>query len=182
MKILRDEEFIRGKTPMTKYNVRALSMTRFSIRNGDTFLDIGCGTGSISVQAALFGAKVTAVDMSEEAVSLTKENALKHDVELETILGKAPECLSGRCFDHCFVGGTGHVIPKILDYLTLHLKSGGEVVANFILISNLNEFIVEIKKRSFEELNVTLVQTAEMKENGLFSGENPIYIVSAKKK
>lgn len=182
MKILRDEEFIRGKTPMTKYNVRALSMARFSIRKGDSFLDIGCGTGSISVQAALFGAEVTAVDMSEEAVFLTKENASKHSVRLETVLGKAPACLPERRFDHCFLGGTGHVISEILDYLEVHLNSGAGVVANFILISNLNEFIVEIKRRPFEELNVTLVQTAEMKENGLFSGENPIYIVSAKKR
>lgn len=182
MKILRDEEFIRGKTPMTKYNVRALSIARFSILQGSSFLDIGCGTGSISVQAALLGAKVTAIDMSEEAISLTKENALKYKIELETISGKAPMSLPDRLFDHCFVGGTGHAIPEILDYLEFHLKAGGEVVANFILISNLNEFIVEIKKRSFEDLNVTLIQTAEMKENGLFTGENPIYIVSAKKR
>lgn len=181
MKVLRDEDLIRGDVPMTKFKVRAITFFNLGIEKGDRFLDIGSGTGSISVQAGLFGADVTAIDNNSEACELTKTNAKNHGVDLKIIEGKAPENLPNCVFDKCFIGGSMKSLGGIFDYLEMNLSPNGVICANFILISNLNEYVEEIKKRKLGNLSVSLVQSAEMKENGLFIGENPIYITTVRR-
>ena len=70
MKWIKDEEFIRGNIPMTKFEVRTLTIALLAIEKGDIFLDIGAGTGSVSVEAALHGAEVTSVELKMEGLEL----------------------------------------------------------------------------------------------------------------
>ena len=105
LKILKDEDYERGKIPMTKFPIRAETFFRLAISEGERFLDIGVGTGSIAVQAALLGAEVTGIDQSSEAVELTHKNAEKHGVSLHLICGKAPADLPDMLFDKIFIGG-----------------------------------------------------------------------------
>ncbi len=93
---IRDNEFIRGKVPMTKEEVRAVSIAKLDIRDTDVCLDIGAGTGSVSIEMASFASKgiVYAIEMNDEAVELVKENMKKFDIKnLELIHGKAPKDL-----------------------------------------------------------------------------------------
>ncbi|UTC63941.1 precorrin-6Y C5,15-methyltransferase (decarboxylating) subunit CbiT [Treponema sp. OMZ 788] len=183
MKNIKDSEFIRGEVPMTKFNIRNLSLAHLQIEKGDRFLDIGGGTGSVSVEAALQGAEVSTVELNEEACSLILENAKKFGVKINLISGKAPEALvnyaSDAIFDKCFIGGSGGELKNIFDYLEGHLKKGGIICANFILIKNLNEFLELLPKYGYTEIETHLIQTAAMGKSGLFKGENPIYIVKA---
>ena len=57
---------------MTKKAIRVLSVSYLDLEEGLSLLDIGSGTGSISVQAALLGAHVTAIERKEEGVHLLK--------------------------------------------------------------------------------------------------------------
>ena len=50
---MRDEWFIRGKVPMTKSEVRTVSLSKLELYEGCEFWDIGAGTGSVSVEAAV---------------------------------------------------------------------------------------------------------------------------------
>ncbi len=77
MKWIKDEEFIRGNIPMTKFNIRILTMAYLSIKEEDRLLDIGAGTGSISIEGALQGAKVWAIERKEEGIELINKNAKK---------------------------------------------------------------------------------------------------------
>ena len=169
---------------MTKFNIRSLSIAYLQIEKGDKFLDIGGGTGSVSIEAALQGAEVSTVEFNEEASSLILENAKKFGVKINIILGKAPEALLSAeykdlQFDKCFIGGSGGELKNIFNYLEGHLKKGGIICANFILIKNLNEFLELLPKYGYTEIEADLIQTASMGRAGLFKGENPVYIVRA---
>ena len=84
---IRDEAFIRGQIPMTKFTVRAVTMALLDIEPWDVFVDIGAGTGSISVQAALLGADVFAIEQVQEGVELIQRNAKQFGLDIHIIHG-----------------------------------------------------------------------------------------------
>ena len=94
---IKDSEFLRGKVPMTKEEVRAVSIAKLDMKDTDICLDIGAGTGSVSIEMARFASKgkVYAIEEKQEAVELIKENMKKFRVSnIELITGKAPEDLN----------------------------------------------------------------------------------------
>ena len=181
LKILKDEDYERGKIPMTKFPIRAETFFWLAISEGEKFLDIGVGTGSIAVQAALLGAEVTGIDQSSEAVELTYKNAKKHGVSLHLICGKAPADLPDMLFDKIFIGGASKALAETVAYAAKHLKQQGVIAANFILTSSLETFLRELRNRGFIDIEAGLRQTATLSEHDLWKGENPIYIVSARR-
>ena len=93
-----DEEFIRGKVPMTKAEIRAMVMVKAGIRPEDRVADIGAGTGSISIEAALAASKgeVYSIERNPEGIRLIEENAEKFGLKnIHTIKGVAPAAMDG---------------------------------------------------------------------------------------
>ena len=114
-----DGGFIRGNVPMTKAEIRAVAAAKLGIRETDTVWDIGCGTGSVSVECALaaYDGTVISVDKKDEAVELTSRNAHKFGCDnIRVIRGSAPEALRDiPAPDKVFIGGSGGCISDILD-------------------------------------------------------------------
>lgn len=181
MKWIRDEEFIRGNIPMTKFNIRILAMAYLSIHQGDKFLDLGAGTGSISIEAGLQGASVWAIEREEEGIDLIKRNSKKFDININTIKGQAPEDLPDLIFNKCFIGGSGGRLREIFQYLETNLADNGIVCANFITLKNLNEFNNLLEKCNYKNIETNLIQTSYIEKTGLFKGQNPIFIVKGVK-
>lgn len=181
MKWIRDEEFIRGNIPMTKFNIRVLTMAYLSIHEGDRFLDIGAGTGSVSIEAGLQGASVWSIEREEEGIDLIKNNSEKFDLNINTIRGQAPDDLPDLIFNKCFVGGSGGKLKEIFSYLESNLEDKGIVCANFITLKNLNEFINLLKKFNYKDIETNLIQASYIEKSGLFKGQNPIFIVKGVK-
>ena len=181
MKWIKDEEFIRGNIPMTKFDVRILTMGYLAIEEGDELLDIGAGTGSVSMEAALHGAKVWAIEREEEGVELIYKNMEKFNVSMDVIQGAAPISLPDIQFNKCFIGGSGGKLEEIFSYLEHHLKENGILCANFITINNLNQFINLLKKYQYKSIETQLVQTSYMDKIGLMKANNPIFIVKGVK-
>ena len=79
---IKDSEFLRGKVPMTKEEVRAVSIAKLDMKDTDICLDIGAGTGSVSIEMARFASKgkVYAIEEKQEAVDLIKENMKKFHI------------------------------------------------------------------------------------------------------
>ena len=95
---IRDEEFIRGKVPMTKAEIRAMVMVQADIQPGDKVADIGAGTGSISIEAALAASKgeVYSIERNPEGIRLIEENAEEFGLKnIHTIKGVAPAAMEG---------------------------------------------------------------------------------------
>ena len=182
MKWLRDEEFIRGKIPMTKFEVRVLTLSMLDISSGDVFLDVGAGSGSISIQAALLGANVFAVEREAEGLELISKNAEKFNIEVNAISGNAPEVLENiEAFNKCFIGGSGGKLFEIVNSMSEKLLSGGIIAGNFIIPDNMIEFKNLLKKLKYEDIEVRLIQSAVMDRLGLMKGQNPVYIVKGRK-
>ncbi|KRQ85916.1 putative cobalt-precorrin-6Y C(15)-methyltransferase [decarboxylating] [Caloramator mitchellensis] len=177
---IKDEDFLRDRVPMTKFEVRSISIALLDINKGDKFVDIGAGTGSISIQAALLGADVVAIERDKEALELIRKNAEKFKVEIEIIHAKAEDVLNGLEFDKCFLGGSGNEMDYIVDIVDRKLRRGGIIVANFIKLSNANKFIENMSSKGYS-VATSLVSVSRMDENGLLKANNPIFVVKAVK-
>ena len=186
-----DELFLQSdKVPgPTKEEIRVLTISKARLKEGFYVLDVGCGTGGLTVEAALqVGNKgrVFAVDEDEKAVKLTTSNVEKFDVEdvVKVFCGKAPEALSGLPeVDVVLIGGTKNLM-EIIRASHEKLKKHGRIVVNAILLETGFTALDELKKMGFKEIDVTLVFVAKGKhiDHGtMMLARNPITIISATK-
>jgi precorrin-6Y C5,15-methyltransferase (decarboxylating) CbiT subunit len=180
---MRDELFIRGNIPMTKSEVRAVSISKLELEPDSIIYDIGAGTGSVSIEAALAAKQghIYAFEQKPEGCDLIAQNAEKFGVHNLTIVsGKAPETLQGLPNpSRVFIGGTGGNMADILDGLLYH-NSRLKIVLNMITLESLNQAVTYIKNRNLQAEIVSL-QVAKAEKIGsyhMLQGQNPIYIIT----
>jgi hypothetical protein len=72
---LPDEAFLRGRAPMTSAEIRALALCKLGPGPKPLLWDVGAGTGSVSVEAALAcpGGRVFSIEYKKEALALLTE-------------------------------------------------------------------------------------------------------------
>ncbi len=183
---MNDKEFIRGEVPMTKSEVRAITLSKLDIKKGMEILDIGAGTGSITVEAAMAGGILTAVERNPEGVELIKANKDKFQLDnIEIIKGLAPEALpEDKKFDRIFIGGSGGNLDSIFNYINKSLKPGGILVSNTITIENCSEILRQMEQRDFKNIEVVSVnisRSRKIKDIHMMIAENPITIISGER-
>mgnify|MGYP000959971297 CR=1 FL=1 len=167
---------------MTKFDARIAAIAAMEIEKGDTLLDVGAGTGSISIEAALQGAVVFAVEAKEEGANLIRQNASKFGVDIEIISEQAPQCLEKiQTFNKCFIGGSGGKLRQIFEHVNEKMPSGGIVAANFITLRNLNEFMTLINQYTYEDIELKLIQVSYMENAGIVKSQNPIFLAKGRK-
>ena len=181
---LPDSAFLRGKAPMTKEEVRAVSLCKLRLRRNSIVYDIGAGTGSVSVEAALLciDGTVHAVEYKDEAFELLLKNREKFCLEnLNVIHGKAPEAMEELpAPTHAFIGGSAGNMEQILSCL-LSKNPKIRIVLNCIALETLSEVTNILKKLPVTEPEFVLLQASRADQIGsyhLMKAENPIYIIS----
>lgn len=181
---LPDSAFLRGKAPMTKEEVRAVSLCKLRLKKDSIVYDIGAGTGSVSVEAALIciDGAVHAVEYKEEAFELLLKNRERFCLEnLHVIHGKAPEAMEELpAPTHAFIGGSAGNMEQILTCL-LEKNPKIRIVLNCIALETLSEVTGILKKLPVSEPEFVLLQASRAEQIGsyhLMKGENPIYIIS----
>ena len=186
---IEDEEFIRGKVPMTKKEIRILTLAGARIGKDAIVRDIGAGTGSLSIEAALLAkaGHVYAVERKKEAVELIRQNAAKFGIENITIIeSEAPaglEQLPER-LDAAIIGGTGSHLEEILEFLDGRLKPGGFIVINCITVQTLASSLAYMREKSSYLYDTVQVQVNRLKKVGPYDmaeAINPVYIISCHK-
>lgn len=184
-----DDMFIRGKVPMTKEEIRAITISKLRLNRNDILIDIGAGTGSISIEAGLIlkAGKVYSIERKPEGIELIGKNAKEFGItNIEIIEGEAPEALpEDLLIDKVVIGGTGGKINEIFDWIDSHLKIDGRIVMNFITLENLHLGIDILKKRKYSDIEVIQVSINKGKDIGsltMLKPQNPIFIISASKR
>ncbi len=180
---MRDEWFMRGSVPMTKSEVRAVSISKLELSRDSVLYDVGAGTGSVSVEAARYmpAGQVYAVERSQEAADLIRKNKERFDAVNVTIVeGEAPGSLAALpTATHAFLGGTGGHMEEIVTALWKK-NPGMRIVANIITLENLSRLLELVKKREIPAEVVCLQVSRAWKAGGshLMRGENPVYVIS----
>ena len=178
-----DEEFIRGKVPMTKSEVRAVCLSKLSLSSSDIAYDIGCGTGSVTIEMAFsaYDGKVYAFDKNEEAISLLEQNCQKFHLDnVEAICGLAPECLKDLPVpDVAFIGGSSGNMDEIVSYL-YGINSKIKLVITAVTLENAMAALDSLKNIGIKS---DIVQVAVSKGRGIgelhmLIAQNPIFIIS----
>lgn len=176
MRAIDDELFIRGEVPMTKREVRVFIMDALDIEEGQDFLDIGAGTGSITIEAAIRGAKATAIECVDEGVRLIKENADKFGVKVDVIKTMAPEGIPNQNFDRIFIGGSRGKLEELIKISHDRLRPGGVLAMSFILLKNVGQAQAAMKDL-FKDVEINLIQSSKVDKIGMMRGNNPIFIL-----
>jgi len=178
-----DGEFVRGEVPMTKAEVRAVSLSRLALAPDSVCLDVGAGTGSVTVEMALaaYAGHVCAVEREEDALGLIRENCRKfHLGNVEVVRGSAPEALEAiPPVDAAFIGGSGGKLREITALL-LAKNPQTRLVVNAIAIETACE-ASEILKENGLEPEITQLCVSRSKAAGrlhLMMAQNPIYVIS----
>lgn len=169
---------------MTKSEVRAVSISRLELQKNSVVYDIGAGTGSVSVEAALQvpAGHVYAFEQKEEGCALIRANAEKAGLtNLTVVPGKAPESLAGYPVpDRVFLGGSSGNMEKILDLVT-ELNPAVQIVINVIALESLSQAMAWFQKKGWEP-EVVCMQVSRAAKRGpyhMMQAQNPIYILTA---
>lgn len=194
-----DSGFLRGSVPMTKEEVRSISLSKLRLHKDSVVYDVGAGTGSVSVEAALFAEKgqVYAVERKAEAAELIRKNQRKFGAEnLTVIIGSAPEALRGLpAPDRVFIGGSGGKLREILQTVlekpeergqegtkrttrfvvnAISLETVAETISLLGGLKDSGEFLVE--EEDIVHLSVAKAET--IGKHHMMMGRNPIYILA----
>ncbi len=184
--LIEDTEFIRGNVPMTKSVVRTVSVGKLELTEDASIYDIGAGTGSVSVEMALFkpDSRIYAVEKNKEALELIKQNRKKFAVDnVKIIEGNAPDVLALLPPPkHVFVGGSNGNMKEILD--TVWSKNNEAcVVVNAVSLNTVSQLTEYAQKNSvcMETVQIAVSNGDKVGSHILMKSENPVYVFKMRK-
>lgn len=184
---LRDASETEGKirrTPMTKEEVREVSICKLHLTQNAVVYDIGSGTGSVAIEIAGVpgGVQVYAIERKPEAVELLRKNREHfHMDNIQIIEAPAPEGLEELPVPtHAFIGGSGGRLLDILQVLyrkNPHMR----IVINAISMETIAELKEVLDTFPVEEEEILQMQVSRVKKllsYHLPQAENPVWICS----
>ena len=181
-----DELFIRGDVPMTKQEVRAVALAKLRLTATDTVWDVGAGTGSVSIEAALVAraGSVWAVERNAAGVRLIRENADAFGCgNVHAVPGVAPEALAKLPVpDAVFVGGSAGELPSIVE-AALEKNSLVRLCVPCVTVETLTEACALLsgsRFKGFEACQVSAARAEAVGSHHLMKAQNPVFLVSAR--
>ncbi len=182
-----DELFERTEdVPITKEEVRALAISKLRLKAGYSAIDVGCGSGSITVEICMqTKGQVYAIDFDNNAVELTKKNLAKFGATAQVILGKAQDVLPTLPqVDAIVVGGTWGDARQVIQLAVERLKNGGRIVIDTILIETMYNALAVIREMQLKNIDITQVTIAKARKvttGTMMLARNPVMMISATK-
>lgn len=192
---MEDKEFIRReKVPMTKEEVRSVSLSYLELYRAKSFLDVGAGSGSVVLEALVTFPDLvaTAVEMKQDALETIRKNVVHLEKakgvsiadRLKIVAGRAPIELE-KTFDAVFVGGTAGDVGDIIQWTKELLSEGGRLVMNFVTMENYYEAMKRLKQdkklTDFRGMQLAVNRLTPLAAYTILKPENPIWILCARK-
>lgn len=181
-----DELFIRGDVPMTKQEVRAVALAKLRLTATDTVWDVGAGTGSVSIEAALVAraGSVWSVERNAAGVRLIRENADAFGCgNVHAVPGVAPDALAKLPVpDAVFVGGSAGELPSIVE-AALEKNSQVRLCVPCVTVETLTEACALLsgsRFKGFEACQVSAARAETVGSHHLMKAQNPVFLVSAR--
>ena len=186
---LPDAAFVRGKVPMTKQEIRILTLVKAQIGPRDIVYDVGAGTGSLSIEAARLAPEghVYAVERKEEAIRLIEANGERFGLEnLSVIEAEAPAGLENLPLaDAVLIGGSGGHLASILDCVAGKMREGGRLVLNCITVQTLATALDYLHAHEavyrYEAIQVQVSRLRRVGPYDMADAQNPVYIITCTK-
>jgi precorrin-6Y C5,15-methyltransferase (decarboxylating) len=178
-----DISFIRGKIPMTKAEVRCNAVAAMNIAQNAVCWDVGCGTGSVSVEMAFRcpAGQVFSFDHKEDAVCLTEQNAHKFSCDnITAIYGKCPEILQDYpAPDVVFIGGSGGFLTEIFAAIA-QKNPRARIVLAAVSMETLSQGITEFLRfcDDFELVQLAVTRTKKVRNYTMPETLNPVWLLS----
>jgi len=186
-----DELFERSEEiPMTKEEIRALTISKARLKPGDNVIDIGCGTGSLTVEASRQvspGGLVYAIDRNKKAIALTQRNLSKFGLRnaVQLIRGEATRALQRLpAVDAILIGAGGENLARIINLSFKNLRPEGRIVINAILLETCCIAMNELDRLEFKDIEavqVTIAKGRRIPQGTMMMARNPITIISGVK-
>lgn len=173
--------------PITKEEARVIQISKARIREGDAIHDIGCGSGSVAVEAGIQAGgtgRIIAIDNNPRAAELTRINLEKFGISnAQVILGDAVDHIDNMPeADVVFIGGTGGSTARIIQQSAGRLREGGRIIIGTILVETLYEVLKTINRAGFTGVDITQVTISKSRKTStgtMMLARNPVTIVSA---
>jgi cobalt-precorrin-6B (C15)-methyltransferase len=182
-----DEMFERGIVPMTKEEIRTLVISKLRLTEDSNIIDIGAGTGSVTVECALTAKNgiVYSLEKNKEALSLIRRNIEKFETGNVVIVeGEAPGAIEkAGSFNRAFIGGSGGNIREILDSVHSKIEDGGRIVAAAVTLDTLFEvraFFINMKY-DYEIIQASITRVNDTGSVSMLTALNPVFIISAER-
>ncbi|MBR4158184.1 MAG: precorrin-6A reductase [Oscillospiraceae bacterium] len=179
-----DDAFLREEVPMTKQEVRAVTLAKLSLTKDAVCWDVGAGTGSVSLEMAACceDGKVYAIEHKTNACALIEKNKLHLGItNVEVIEGEAPEALESlEAPTHVFIGGSSGNLKSILECV-LRKNPAARIVMKTVTVESFAEATACLKSMplrdaEFTELNVS--RGRKLGRYNLMTAQNPVYVIS----
>jgi cobalt-precorrin-6B (C15)-methyltransferase len=187
---LPDHLFTRGDAPMTKAEVRAVTMAAARLLPAYRVIDVGAGTGSMTVEAALLCPEgdVVAVERDPAALAVLRQNVERFGLDNVTVVdGIAPDVFAAppfgdASFDCVLVGGSGGKLAMILEEAAGLLVRNGRIVCNTICLETTATVVAALRRPPWTAFSCSQVAVSRGVPAGpllRFEALNPVWVTTA---
>lgn len=171
---------------MTKEAVRALALSKLALPHARHLIDIGAGTGSVCIEAALAypELQVTAIERNPAALGLLEENCQLFGCRNITIVSGVAPLFVDASADAVFMGGSGGNLTQLIDWSLAQLNPGGRLVMTFILQENLSAALAHLATCAITALDCQQIQASSLTALGsghFFKAQNPVFLIACEK-
>lgn len=186
--MIKDEDFIKNPDVPgpTKEEIRCLVLCKSNVSNQDIVVDIGCGTGGLTIEFAKRAKYVYAIDINHKAIEITRQNIKKHCVNenIKVLEGNGLDILDKLTnIDLLIIGGSSGKLPLLIKKGYNKLNNNGRIIITAILLETCVEAISTFKELSIipDVVDISISKGKIIERGTMMFAKNPITIISAKK-